>query len=204
MLKTVSSYASVIVCLFALVASGCKNTAANETSTPAADQDASGQGWGDTCVSCLCSISVWPGEMGYKKATDNPVGEYQEMRGFCQRRGACRWFEYGNFWSPPLMLARCLKSNQVTKWKDYKGGKLACFYENSFFGGAEKCYGPGDVWYIGDDWNDKISSIRLFGGARVKYWANFGYEGVMGEDSSQFVPQLIQPLKDQISSFKVY
>lgn len=68
--------------------------------------------------------------------------------------------------------AQARRSNQV------------CVYENNHFGGWEQCFLPGEQ--IGDlgDHRNKISSIRIYGDARITIFANKNFEGASMEVAS--------------------
>jgi len=54
----------------------------------------------------------------------------------------------------------------------------ACFYKDTEFRGARFCLSRNeDLSYVGDRFNDKISSIRVFGRARVIIYKNKNYHG---------------------------
>ncbi|WDR05131.1 SH3 domain-containing protein [Devosia rhodophyticola] len=51
-----------------------------------------------------------------------------------------------------------------------------CFYKNSNFGGANYCVQAGKVkGHLSAGWNNKISSIKLFGGAQVQVCKGVNY-----------------------------
>lgn len=53
-----------------------------------------------------------------------------------------------------------------------------CFYKNASFGGASFCVSPGSADNkLPNNWNNKISSIELTGGASVKVCRNSNYLG---------------------------
>jgi hypothetical protein len=54
----------------------------------------------------------------------------------------------------------------------------ACFYTDAGFNGEYFCLNPGDRWpTMPRGFNDKISSIRLFGGAIVQLFENGNFGG---------------------------
>lgn len=59
-----------------------------------------------------------------------------------------------------------------------------CLYEHSNFGGWQQCYLPGEN--IGDlgNYRNNISSIRVFGNARVSIFANKNFDGASMEVTS--------------------
>lgn len=52
----------------------------------------------------------------------------------------------------------------------------ACFFQHKNYGGAQKCL-SGDLAYVGDDFNDKISSVRIDGAAKVTLYQHRDYAG---------------------------
>jgi Beta/Gamma crystallin/Peptidase inhibitor family I36 len=89
--------------------------------------------------------------------------------------------------------------------RDSYGEDRVCFYEHSDFAGASQC------WDAGDDvsdlrsnrWNDRISSVRIFGRTRVAVFEHINYGGqrlVLDDDISN-LKQL--GFNDRVSSFRV-
>lgn len=76
-----------------------------------------------------------------------------------------------------------------------------CFYEHAEYSGAEWCYSPGDVSWIGSGRNDKISSIKTYGRAYADIFEHGSFGGkrttIMGNTYK------MDDLNDGISSFKV-
>ena len=76
-----------------------------------------------------------------------------------------------------------------------------CFYEHPEYTGAEWCYSPGNVGWIGSSRNDKISSIKTYGNAYAEIFEHGSYGGkrtnIMGNTYK------MDDLNDGISSFKV-
>ncbi|MDR3765237.1 MAG: peptidase inhibitor family I36 protein [Acidobacteriota bacterium] len=55
----------------------------------------------------------------------------------------------------------------------------ACFYQNEGFGGNYFCMKIGDRWAsLPPGFNDHISSIRVFGGARVRVFNDGNFRGI--------------------------
>jgi len=78
-----------------------------------------------------------------------------------------------------------------------------CFNEDADYRGNYFCARPGEEQPSVQDWNDRISSIRVFGGAQVEVFANIDYRGTSRQFNSN-VPNLAdQGLNDQVSSFRV-
>jgi hypothetical protein len=79
-----------------------------------------------------------------------------------------------------------------------------CFFRNPNYGGANFCAYPGDSDdSLGGSFNDRISSIRVYGGAEVTVCRNNNLSGVCADYSSN-KPTLPASLNDRISSFEVY
>jgi Beta/Gamma crystallin len=88
---------------------------------------------------------------------------------------------------------------------DRDRGDRVCVYEHAGFGGNSQCFGFGDderdLRSVG--WNDKISSIRVFGRSRVAAYEhnNFGGQEIVID---QDVPDLSRMgWNDRISSLRV-
>jgi uncharacterized protein YraI len=56
-------------------------------------------------------------------------------------------------------------------------GDQACFYTNANFSGAEFCYGTGSLNSLNATFNNRISSVRLFGAAKAKLCKNVNLGG---------------------------
>lgn len=84
------------------------------------------------------------------------------------------------------------------------GAPRACFFQNSGYGGASFCVAAGDsvsnLTSIG--WNDKISSVRLYGGAEVQVCRHAGFGSPCTTWSSN--KSSLGSWNDQISSVDVY
>ncbi len=86
-----------------------------------------------------------------------------------------------------------------------RGRRVArvCFYENFNYGGRSFCANEGHAdRSLGKRWNDRISSIRVMGNARVRVCENFDYGGrcrVVTRDR----PRLNGRNNDVISSYRV-
>lgn len=84
------------------------------------------------------------------------------------------------------------------------GFARACFYQNTGYGGASFCVAAGDsisnLSSIG--WNDKISSVRLYGGAEVQVCRHAGFGSPCTVWSSN--KSSIGSWNDTISSVDVY
>lgn len=75
-----------------------------------------------------------------------------------------------------------------------------CFFENDNYSGASFC-ADGDSSWVGDAWNDHISSVRVKSGYRVQLFGNINYGGssktLTGDTAS------LPDFNDQTSSFRV-
>jgi uncharacterized protein YraI len=82
-------------------------------------------------------------------------------------------------------------------------GGLVCFYEHFNFQGSSFCARPGEARRsVGSAWNDRISSIRVTGGAEVQVCEHINYGGRCAVVSNS-VFQLPPRGNDMISSFRV-
>lgn len=61
---------------------------------------------------------------------------------------------------PMLATAGGSRDNMITSAHIEPGYRVKVYAEPNF-GGAEGIWGPGDISYVGDYWNDKISSIKV-------------------------------------------
>lgn len=79
-----------------------------------------------------------------------------------------------------------------------------CFYKNANFGGASFCVSPGSADNkLPNNWNNKISSIELTGGASVKVCRNTNYLGGCKTYGSSKA-NLPGPYNNKITSFKAF
>lgn len=80
----------------------------------------------------------------------------------------------------------------------------ACLYQHDDYNGKKACFNIGtNKSWIGDDWNDIISSVKLSGTAAITLWEHKGYGGYKDTytSSSNWVGK---KHNDEYSSFKVY
>ncbi len=80
----------------------------------------------------------------------------------------------------------------------------ACIYEHKDYGGKGNCFNIGtDQSWIGKDWNDKVSSVKVTGTAAISLWQHKDYGGYKDnyESSSSWIGK---NRNDEYSSFKVY
>lgn len=89
----------------------------------------------------------------------------------------------------------------------------ACFYKEHDFGGDFFCLRPGERWpSLPRGFNDRISSVRVFGGARLRVFTNDNFNGpslIIDHDIFDLrrVPVGPNPFKswnDRISSLAVF
>lgn len=92
-----------------------------------------------------------------------------------------------------------------------RGEDRVCFYEHTNFRGRSECWDGGDDVsdLRGRGWNDKISSVRIFGRTRVVLFEDINYGGqrlVLESDNADFT-QLFgdgrYSWNDRVSSFRV-
>jgi hypothetical protein len=86
---------------------------------------------------------------------------------------------------------------------DFEDEAGVCFYDRAGFAGRSFCAGAGDYADRLGSWEDRISSIEVFGGAEVELCSGQGMGGscaVFGRDTSR----LPSRLNDRISSFEIY
>ncbi|HEV7277246.1 MAG TPA: SH3 domain-containing protein [Devosiaceae bacterium] len=77
-----------------------------------------------------------------------------------------------------------------------------CFYEHFNYKGDSFCVDSGEeANWVGDGWNDRISSIKVKGGAAVRVYQHASYEGASAT-VRRSVPQL-NNFNDAISSYRV-
>ncbi|WP_055046745.1 SH3 domain-containing protein [Devosia sp. A16] len=84
------------------------------------------------------------------------------------------------------------------------GPKQVCVYDFANYGGQSVCVNAGmSATNVPGWWNNRVSSLRVFGGAHVRLCQdpNFGgFCNVFGTD----VPQLGAPLNNKSSSYQVW
>jgi hypothetical protein len=82
-------------------------------------------------------------------------------------------------------------------------GARACFFEHADYNGRSFCVRRGDnVPNVGYGWNDRISSIRLYGGARAEACTDDQYNGSCQSYDSN--ASSIGSYNDTYSSVRVY
>jgi hypothetical protein len=78
----------------------------------------------------------------------------------------------------------------------------ACFYADADFGGDRACYGQGRVASVGD-WNDRFSSVRLYGGATARVFQDGGFGARAVELTADVADLGALSFNDQASSLEV-
>lgn len=78
-----------------------------------------------------------------------------------------------------------------------------CFYEGPNYGGAGLCVEPGTSLPRLRAWNDRISSIRVFGDAGVEVCSDYNFFGACAEISSN-QSRLNSSLNNRISSLEAF
>ncbi len=79
-----------------------------------------------------------------------------------------------------------------------------CFYKNSWYAGGQRCYDAGESRsHLNGNWNDKISSLELSGGASVTVCTGANFTGnchTYHNDKGN----LPNAFNNKISSFQVF
>ncbi len=165
-----------------------------------------GKGWADDdCLSCLCTLAVFPEKIGYQNVSEDPQIEWTNKVGYCGQKKACGPFEYSNVWSPILLVKRCGESDLLARWtlREQTAETLACFYEQPFFGGTEQCYKPGKYAEFDANMTNKFSSMRGFYGAQVQAWPEKKFQGQVFNGNEDWIPELPAEINNKISSFNI-
>jgi Peptidase inhibitor family I36 len=78
-----------------------------------------------------------------------------------------------------LLLATSLPAFAQWQWGRPRAPRAgACFYKDNNFRGAYFCLKAGERWpALPSGFNDKISSIRVFGGARLRLFSDTNFGG---------------------------
>lgn len=82
-------------------------------------------------------------------------------------------------------------------------GDQACFYTGGNFTGSEFCYGAGTLSSLNGTFNDRISSVKVFGAAKARLCRNVNLTGgcrVIGSDR----PSLGSAINNKASSVAVF
>ncbi len=77
---------------------------------------------------------------------------------------------------------------------------IACFFENDNYGGASFCADSDSSW-IGNAWNDRVSSVKVRSGYQVQLFNDINYGGsskTVGGDTAS-----LPDFNDRASSFKI-
>lgn len=84
------------------------------------------------------------------------------------------------------------------------GPKRVCVYDLPYYGGASVCVNAGmSATSIPGYWNNRVTSLRVFGGAHIRLCQNTGFGGFCNVFSTN-VPQLGTPLNNKTSSYQVW
>jgi len=106
--------------------------------------------------------------------------------------------------SGPTMSIVCGDGPAIPPWPAPSPvGDQACFYVNANYGGASFCYGVGVLNSLNATFNDRISSVRLYGAAKARLCVNNnlgGYCRVVTNDA----PALGPFINNRGSSLSVY
>jgi len=89
------------------------------------------------------------------------------------------------------------------------GSYVAWFYVDEHFRGEEGSFGcSGDIFYVGDRWNDKFTSLMIRGGYCVKLFVDRDFKGASKEFCAgkydSFVHNVGSLFNDKTSSIKVW
>ncbi|MDP2063051.1 MAG: SH3 domain-containing protein [Phaeovulum sp.] len=82
-------------------------------------------------------------------------------------------------------------------------GDQACFYQDPNYGGQEFCYGTGTLNSLNATFNNKISSVKLFGAARARLCDNTNLGGPCFAVTSD-TALLTAAINDKASSLAVH
>lgn len=81
--------------------------------------------------------------------------------------------------------------------------KRACFFTGNNYSGQQICVtGRENIAFVGNAWNDKISSVRVYNGASVTMCKHANYEGFC-RTTNRNEPALGPWLNNEISSIRV-
>ena len=82
--------------------------------------------------------------------------------------------------------------------------KKVCVYDGPNYTGAHVCANAGiSDSHINAPWNNKISSLKVFGGAKIQLCQNYNFMGFCNTFSNN-VPMLGIPLNNKASSYKTW
>lgn len=95
-----------------------------------------------------------------------------------------------------LLLATTLWANPALA-----EGRCATLHEHANYSGAQLDVGDGDrLAYMGDFWNDRVSSISIGAGCQLEVWEHINYMGAYSWFNSD-VPWIGDGWNDRISSY---
>lgn len=96
-------------------------------------------------------------------------------------------------------------NNKASSLRVYTGSlpplKQACFFSGLNYSGDHECLRVGNYANLGA-WNDRVESIAVFGGAKVRVYVNPGYGGASSMVSTNH-SSLMAPFNGNISSLRV-
>src|SRR4030095_15800857 len=76
-----------------------------------------------------------------------------------------------------LGLVGAISTFSLSASAQNRQAERVCVYQNNFYGGWEQCYTPGQQIPDRGGHNSQVSSIRLYGGARVTVFSDKDYKG---------------------------
>lgn len=107
---------------------------------------------------------------GRQVTVDSDVADLRRLGGWNDEVDSLR-VSGGGRWEGPR--------DQPDRGGDRDRDDRVCVYEHANFGGNSQCFGSGDdvrdLNSIG--WNDRISSIRVFGRSRIAVWEHSNFQG---------------------------
>ena len=90
-----------------------------------------------------------------------------------------------------------------SNWPQRETQPRACFYSGNNYSGQTVCVNSGQSLSSIGNWNDKVSSVRLYNGASVTMCQHVGFNGFC-RTSSNNEPALGPWLNNKISSVRVH
>lgn len=82
------------------------------------------------------------------------------------------------------------------------GSNKVCFYEHANYAGASFCANADSNW-VGGEWNDRVSSVRVQAGQQVQLFWDINYGGSVLTLTADEPNLVNRGFNDQMSSFKV-
>ena len=103
----------------------------------------------------------------------------------------------------PFISCSRLEAQNRDRNRGYMSREGACFYRHAGYRGDYFCVNGGEVlWNVGHRFNDEISSIRVFGRARVVVFEHANFRGANRIYYGD-VPNLYRDFNDRITSIEV-